>query len=208
MVKRRQRTDTTSGSWPIRLLLALTLLGSRAAAMQGQEADDALPVGGTLTWNVLVYGGEHGSGFRFAGRAMARIGDDWHVGFGVGSWAVFSGALVAAGPSLVTTQSEAVVYQAFGQLNVWKQLVFTRAGVGIGQTRTLVPAGTVGLGTVGLAELLHWRPALSAGVGIDIPLTRHTYFSPTVDYTYLRGVPAGSVELHQAWAFGLGLTVR
>ena len=166
-MKRREGRDTTSIFCMMRLLLALTLLGSRAAATQSQKASDALPVGGTLTWNVLVYGGDHGSSFRFAGRAMARIGNGWYLGFGVGSWALFSGDLVAGGPSLVTTQSEAVVYQAFAQLYVWKQLVFTRAGVGLGQTRTLVPAGTVGLGTVGLAEILDWRPALSAGVGID-----------------------------------------
>jgi hypothetical protein len=177
---------------------------------RAQASGDPLPVAGSLIYHALLYNRVNGSstrglGLRFAGRVSIRLGEQTYVGFGGGSWARVSvgGCDLSDCDGLVTAQSEAFVYQLYVQQYLRGKRLFVRAAAGLAQTRTLVPETRAWI-----SVLQRWRGVLSAGGGIDLPLARHVYLTPSLDYTALPGADSSARELSSALAVGLAITLH
>lgn len=196
----------------MRNILALTaLLGSwfDPPALQGQTMDH-LPVTGSLVYHALLHNGvdsaeSRGMGLRFAGRVALRVRRETYVGFTGGSW--LSLTLGGIGPLEAETeylgsQSEAFVYLIYVQQYVSRRL-FVRGGAGLAETRTLFPTSPV---LISVTE--RWRASTSLGGGVDLPLGRHVYLTPSVDFTLLPGADTDARELGSALALGLAITLR
>jgi hypothetical protein len=176
---------------------------------QAQAAEDPLPMGGSLIYHAVLYNrvsdnSSRGLGLRFAGRISIRLTERTYVGFSGGSWARVSvdNCDVADCDRLVTAQSEAFVSQVYVQHYLSRKL-FVRGGAGWAQTRTLVPENSFFVSVI-----QRWRGALSTGGGIDFPIARHVYLTPSLDLTVLPGVDASSRELKSALAAGLAITLH
>jgi hypothetical protein len=177
---------------------------------RAQASGDPLPVAGSLIYHALLYNRVNGSstrglGLRFAGRVSIRLAEQTYVGFGGGSWARVSvgGCDLADCEGLVTAQSEAFVYQLYVQQYLRGKRLFVRTAAGLAQTRTLVPETRAWI-----SVLQRWRGVLSAGGGIDLPLARHVYLTPSLDYTVLPGADGPARELSSALAVGLAITLH
>jgi hypothetical protein len=193
---------------------ALTALvfasGSGLRDLQAQEPEQPLPVTGSLIYHALFHNVVEsaetvGVGLRFAGRLALRVGPRTYAGFGGGSWVTLSRgevAVVQPQAGYFGAQSEAFVYLLYLQQYVAGRL-FVRGGAGIAQTRTLIPENRV---VIRVVE--RWRGSLSAGAGIDFPLARHVYLTPSVDLTALPGANTRAEELGSALAFGIAITLR
>jgi hypothetical protein len=194
---------------------AWTLLLATCAATvlpaQSPGGDRDLPVAGSLLYNVLFLshppGLERtGANGRFAGRFAIRAGQGTYVGVGVGSWAQASLDSCLEPFECGTFAdhwSEAVVYQAYVQHIPTRAVpAWLRVGVGVANTWTLLPEGSV----IGAAE--RWRAALTAGAGADVRIRGHVFVTTSIDYTHLSGVDARGAELRHGLALGIGATIR
>jgi hypothetical protein len=178
-------------------------------ALHGQTPDP-LPVTGSLVYHALLHhvidsAQARGVGLRFAGRIALRVGPDTYAGFTGGSWmSVTVGALDAEpqDTQYLGSQSEAFVYLLYAQHYISRRL-FLRSGAGVAETRTLIP---VSRGLISVTE--HWRAGVSVGAGMDLPLGRYLYLTPSLDFTLLPGADTGAQELGSALALGLGITLR
>jgi hypothetical protein len=175
-----------------------------------QAAGDPLPVAGSLIYHALLYNrvapsSSRGLGLRFAGRLSLKVAEQTYVGFGGGSWERVSigNCDVADCDRLVTAQSEAFVYQLYVQHYLSGKGLFIRGGAGWALTRTLLPENSFFITVV-----QRWRGVLSTGGGIDLPMVRHVYLTPSLDFTVLPGADASSRELSSALAFGLAITLH
>jgi hypothetical protein len=196
----------------VRNVLALTiLLGSwfDTRALHGQTMDQ-LPVTGSLVYHALLHNGSdstksRGVGLRFAGRIALRVSPGSYVGFTGGSWVsltVGDFAPLEGETQYLGSQSEAFVYLIYLQQYVSRRL-FLRGGAGLAETRTLIP---VSRGLISVSE--RWRASTSLGGGVDLPLGRHVYLTPSVDFTLLPGADTNARELGSALALGLAITLR
>ena len=126
----------------------------------------------------------------------------------MGSWAQAKTRECGAWPGCAVADywSEAVVYQAYIQHTPFPRLpVWSRVGVGVAHTWTALPLGPAAW----VQE--KWRPALTAGAGLDVGLADHIFITPSIDFTTLRGAgwaQVGYYELRHALALGLGMTIR
>jgi hypothetical protein len=198
---------------PVRLILVFAIAmgsGFGVRALHGQDAEHPLPVAGSLIYHALFHNvvdsaESIGIGLRFAGRVAVRIGPRTYAGFGGGSWASLTQgdfAVVEPQTGYVGSQSEAYVYLLYLQQYVAGRF-FVRGGAGLAETRTLTPENR---GLIRVTE--RWRGSLSAGAGIDLPVARHVYLTPSVDLTVLPGANTGAEELGSALALGIAITLR
>ena len=174
------------------------------------QTADPLPVAGSLIYHALLYNRVNGSstrglGLRFAGRLAVRVADKTYLGFGGGSWARLTKGECGLSPDCdgYNAQSEAYVYQLYVQRYLSGERVFLRGGAGLAETRTVLPVDRFVITVTS-----HWRGALSAGGGIDIPLARHVYLTPSLDYTVLPGAVPEAQELGSALAVGVAITLH
>jgi hypothetical protein len=184
------------------------LLGVLSVTAGSLQAQGSLPVSGTVTYNAILYDQADGTdarstGFRFAGRIAARLTRGTYLGLGVGSWSRRTGANCSVFPSCgdrLQAQSEAVVHQVYVQQYV-RGRAFARGGAGLAVTSTLQSLGTIVVDD-------RWRAALSAGIGMDVPVGRFLYLTPSLDATLLPGTDRQAQELRSGIALGVGLTLR
>jgi hypothetical protein len=197
----------------MRFVLALTLVfvsGSGVRVLHGQTTEQHLPVTGSLVYHALFHNVVDstetvGIGLRFAGRIAVGIGPKTYLGFGGGSWVSLARGnfgILEPQAGYVGSQSEAFVYLLYLQQYVSRR-IFVRGGAGLAETRTLLPENR-GL----IAVIERWRGSLSVGGGLDFPLARHVYLTPSVDLTVLPGADTGAEELGSALAFGIAITLR
>ena len=208
----RTTTLTSLMHWHRRALICVFAAWASSQAMaQSPSPERALPVAGTLIYNLLFLSGppdSHGGGVgaRFGGRLAVRVAPRTYVGMGVGSWAQAQTGRCAAPVDCGTFAdywSEAIVYQVYAQHSPSTEFpAWVRLGAGIANTSTLAPAGSV----IDVAD--RWRVAVTGGVGTDLPVSGHLFVTPSIDYTSLRGVAGRSQELRHAFALGLGVTFR
>jgi hypothetical protein len=193
------------------LIWVFTAWAGPQAMAQSPSPERALPVAGTLIYNLLLLSGppdSHagGVGARFGGRLAVRVALRTYVGMGVGSWVQAQTGRCAAPVECGTFAdywSEAIVYQVYAQHTPSMEFpAWVRLGAGIANTSTLAPGG----GVIEVAD--RWRAAVSGGVGADLPVSGHLFVTPSIDYTTLRGVVGRSQELRHAFALGLGVTFR
>lgn len=194
-------------TWPV-VLAVVSMLATRSGL--AQAAGDPLPMAGSLIYHALLYNRVTGSstrgiGLRFAGRISIRLAHRTYAGFGGGSWARISVGEcdLPDCEGLVTAQSEAFVSQLYVQQYLGGKRLFIRGGAGFAETRTLVPENSFFISVV-----RRWRGALSTGGGIDLPIARHVYLTPSLDLTVLPGVDASSRELKSALTAGLAITLH
>lgn len=166
---------------------------------------------GSFVYNALIYntveeGGARGGALRFAGRIAGRVSRDTYVGFAAGSWVretIPSCDVYPDCHELIAAHSEAVVYQGYVQHYVTRRVLFFRGGVGLANTTTLLPQSFPFF-----EASRQWRPAVSAGAGIDLRLAELLYLTPSFDVTLLPGADTRHEELGTAFAIGLALTLR
>lgn len=181
-----------------------------AGSSRAQTVSDPLPVGGSLVYHLLLFNrvsgtSNRGIGLRFAGRLAIPVGPKTQVGWGGGSWVRISvgDCGLPDCDGYVTSQSEAFVYQLYVQQYVLSKGVFVRGGVGVAETRTLVPENRAFI-----AVTDRWRGAITTGAGIDLPVARHLYVTPSLDYTVLPGADRAGRELGGALAIGAAVTLH
>jgi hypothetical protein len=192
-------------------VLALTILLASwfgARALHGQTMEH-LPVTGSLVYHALLHNGvdsaeSRGVGLRFAGRIALRVRRETYVGFNGGSWVSLTVGDFGPEPQTeyLGSQSEAFVYLIYVQQYV-SQRLFLRGGAGLAETRTLIPESRI---LISVTE--RWRASMSLGGGADLPLGRHVYLTPSVDFTLLPGADTDARELGSALALGLAITLR
>jgi hypothetical protein len=171
---------------------------------------DPLPVGGSLVYHLLVFNrvsgtSARGIGLRFAGRLAVPVAEKTSVGLAGGSWVRISigDCGLPDCDGYITAQSEAFVYQLYVQQYVTGKRVFVRGGAGLAETRTLIPEIR---GFITVRD--RWRGALSAGGGIDLPIARHAYVTPSLDFSVLPGADREARELGGALAVGIAITLH
>jgi hypothetical protein len=133
------------------------------------------------------------------------MGRGSYIGFTGGSWVsltVGDFAPLEGETEYLGSQSEAFVYLIYVQQYVSRR-VFVRGGAGLAETRTLIPENRV---LISVTE--RWRASTSLGAGVDLPLGRHVYLTPSVDFTVLPGADTDARELGSALALGLAITLR
>ena len=193
--------------WVMTAVLGSVLLTDPA---QAQTVGEPLPIGGSLIYHLLVFNrvtgtSNRGIGLRFAGRLAVPVGEKTSVGFGGGSWVRVS--IGECGLSdcdgYITSQSEAFVYQLYVQQYVSRRRLFVRGGVGLAETRTLLPTNAAFI-----AVIDRWRGAFTAGGGIDLAVARHVYITPSLDFTVLPGADRSGRELGSALAVGVAVTLH
>lgn len=201
-----ESVSAVGARWPV-VLAVVSMLATRSGLAQATR--DPLPMASSLIYHALLYNRVTGSstrgiGLRFAGRISIRLTERTYVGFGGGSWARVSvdNCDVADCDRLVTAQSEAFVSQIYVQQYL-SGMLFIRGGAGWAQTRTLIPENSFFISVI-----QRWRGALSTGGGIDVPIARHVYLTPSLDLTVLPGVDASSRELKSALTAGLAITLH
>jgi len=184
------------------------LVCARLGAAQSSPAP--LAVGGTLGYNLLRFNrtayaeGRAWSG-RFAGRLAITVRRDLALGFGVGSWARETAApCLATGecPQGLSDLGQAIITQAYAQYYPAARAGFVRGGIGLANTRTLLPDDEQ------MRRISRWRAALTCGGGADLRIANRLYLTPSLDYTVILGTHGETPELHSALGLGVGITVR
>lgn len=179
-----------------------------AFAITPLPAQARLPLAGSIVYNALRFSQQTdrsapGLGWRFVGRMAFPVTDKFYVGFAVGSWVRAYHACVrpADCPTELSDYSEAVNHTLYAQLYVapaW----FLRAGGGFARTEVLAPSYSV----ISVQRRTRW--SFAAGAGVDIPIRRFLYLTPSIDYTALPAVPTGASEIRWSLAYGIGLTLK
>lgn len=205
------------------VLLVLALGGLAAVPCSGQANDSSipLPISGTMSLNFAYSwvpprpagwpSDTKFVGTRFGGRIAVLVTRSMRIGFAVASWEVsdVQGTSCTGGQAcekLLPFHGQAVATTAFAQWQVG-YAVF-RGGMGLVRSTRDLP-GEVGRATEGLIRRRGAdRFGISAGGGINVPVGRHIYLTPSVDLVWMPTISAASQELRWAVLMGLGLTVQ
>jgi hypothetical protein len=181
-------------------VLLLAVVRGEAKA---QDTVSSLPLMGTLVYRGLSHGSDLPYALRFAGRVAFRAASRTYVGFLVGSWATDKSIFVRDNSRVIERDFQAVEYIVYAQLYVTGG-VFLRGGGGLGTTRTVNALPPHQL----LEVTGSYLPAVSAGVGFEIPLSSLVALSLSWDFTRLLRSEGPPVELNRAAQLGLGLTIH
>lgn len=188
------------------LLVGLSVV---ARQVKAQAALDDLPVQVTVGLSIANYGNPPategwGVDVTWTGRLAVRSSGSLYFGIAGNPWSQRVGNISNGQTSSDTLVSiaEASVLTAYGQYYPLHQSIgFIRAGIGIGLTSTVAPAGLY------MFSENNTRFAWTIGGGADVKLHRPVYLTFSIDYTGLAGVPDG-FGLDHSFALSVGVTLR